>query len=106
MAPASNRVASAAVRDVDFRPKVVSTCSPVRAVKNLVAHGLDLLILPAFAAESQDESDLVYRTLHGISPYRELGFLRRPQRYLGPGVHRFSEILKAHAAVLQNSIHE
>ncbi|RKX32981.1 MAG: LysR family transcriptional regulator [Verrucomicrobia bacterium] len=89
--------------DVDFDPNVVSKCSQVRTVKNLVAHGLGLSFLPAIAAESQGESNLVYRRLRGISPYRELGIVRHPQRYLGTGARRFCETVKAHAATLRNS---
>jgi len=90
--------------EVDFSPNIVSKCSQVRTVKNLVAHGVGLSFLPAIAARSHDESKLVYRRLHGISPYRELGILRHPQRYLGTGARRFTEIVKAHTAALRRSI--
>lgn len=92
--------------DVDFNPNVVSECSQVRTVKNLVAHGIGLSFLPAIAAERHGESNLVYRKLRGISPYRELGIVRHPQRYLGTGARRFSKTVKAHATTLRNSILE
>jgi DNA-binding transcriptional LysR family regulator len=90
--------------DVDLNPNVVLENSQIRTVKNLVAYRVGLSFLPAIAAESQSESNLVYRRLRGISPYRELGIVRHPQWYLGSGARRFDETGKAHAARLRNPI--
>lgn len=92
--------------DVDFSPNVVSYCSQVRTVKNLVAYGVGLSFLPAIAAQTEGESDLVYRRLKDISPYRELGLIRHPQRYFGTGARRFTEIVRAHATALRTLIHD
>ena len=89
--------------ECDFNPIVVAHCSQVRTVKNLVAHGLGLSFLPAIAAGPHGESNLVYRRLQGISPFRELGIVRHPQRYFGTAARRFSEVVKAHAAILRVS---
>lgn len=87
--------------DVEFKPTVVAHCSQVRTVKNLVAQGLGLSFLPALAAQPQRETNLAYRRLQGISPYRELGIVRHPQRYFGTAARRFTEAVKAHASALK-----
>lgn len=89
--------------DMHFAPKVVAHCSQVRTVKNLVAHGVGLSFLPAIAARPQGDADLAYRRLQGISPYRELGIVRHPQRYFGTAARRFSEAVSAHTAALRVS---
>ena len=90
--------------DVGFRPDVLAHCSQVRTVKNLVGEGIGLSFLPALAAGPVGKSRLVYRRLHGISPFRELGIVRHPQRYFSSGAKRFTEVTKAHACALRESI--
>ncbi len=87
--------------DVDFIPNVVARCSQVRTVKNLVRHGIGLSFLPSIAAGPRGVSRLLYRRLAGISPFRELGIVRHPQRYFGSGARRFTEVVIAHAAALK-----
>lgn len=87
--------------DVDFVPRVVAQCSQVRTVKNLVAHGIGISFLPAIAAGPLGKSRLVYRRLQGISPFRELGLVRHPQRYFGTAAKRFTEAVVAHASALK-----
>jgi LysR family hydrogen peroxide-inducible transcriptional activator len=86
--------------DLHFEPNVVAHCSQVRSVKNLVAHGVGVSFLPAIAVGPPGKSRLAYRRLEGISPYRELGIVRHPQRYFGTAARRFSEAVTAHAAAL------
>lgn len=90
--------------DVDFRPKVVGRCAQVRTVKSMVARGLGISVLPSIAALSGEDSELAYRRLCGLSPYREIGIIRHPQRFLGSGARVFVRELKELAAAVTAKI--
>lgn len=81
----------------NFAPKIGYRCAQVRTVKQLVARGLGISILPQMARQDYDEGRLVYLRLTGAEPTREIAIIRHLQRYQSRGAEQFLKLLRGHA---------
>jgi LysR family hydrogen peroxide-inducible transcriptional activator len=78
----------------NFQPRIGHTCAQVANLKELVALGLGIAILPQLAQHSSDRDRLSYRQLQGHNPTRKLAVVRHLQRYQTSGATRFLDLLR------------
>lgn len=90
----------------NFQPRIGHTCAQITSLKELVALGLGVAILPQLAQHSQDRARLVYRQLHGHRPTRELAIIRHLQRYQTSGATRFLGLLRETFQSMSLNLHE
>lgn len=80
--------------DHHFEPRIGFRCAQVATVKALVALGVGISVLPRVAQSPEDKKDLVYISLAGASPTRELVVARHLQRYQSRGAEQFLSLLR------------
>jgi LysR family hydrogen peroxide-inducible transcriptional activator len=80
--------------DHDFEPNIGHRCAQVATVRELVAAGMGISILPQVAHAEDDHKTLVYRKLSGRAPTREIGIIRHLQRYQSRGAEQFIALLR------------
>jgi LysR family transcriptional regulator, hydrogen peroxide-inducible genes activator len=78
----------------DFIPRFGYRCAQVATLKALVATGVGIAILPEIARRPEDDPRLVYRTLSGQTPHREIGVIRHLQRYQSRGTEAFLKLVR------------
>ncbi len=86
--------------DHNFVPRLGHRCSHTATVKDLVALGTGVSILPRIAFKPEDKKTLVYRELSGRAPTREVVVIRHLQRYQTMGAEQFLKVLRATVADL------
>jgi LysR family hydrogen peroxide-inducible transcriptional activator len=86
--------------DHNFVPRLGHRCSQTATVKDLVALGTGVSILPRIAFKPEDKKTLVYRELSGRAPTREVVVIRHLQRYQTMGAEQFLKVLRATVADL------
>ncbi|HKB89889.1 MAG TPA: LysR family transcriptional regulator [Opitutaceae bacterium] len=79
--------------DNDFKPRIGYRCAQVSTLKSLVSLGRGVAILPK-VAQSADDTALVYKSLSGREPVREISIVRHVQRYQSKGATQFIALLK------------
>jgi LysR family hydrogen peroxide-inducible transcriptional activator len=67
-------------------------------VKELVAIGSGISILPRVARSTDDAGSLAYVTLADSEPFREIAVLRHMQRYQTRGAEQFLSLLRESSA--------
>ena len=83
--------------DHHFTLKIGYSCAQVTTLKDFVAMGAGISILPQVMRIPADRDKLVYLRLTGSTPVRELGIIRHLQRYQSRGAEQFLTLLRAHA---------
>ena len=83
--------------DHHFTLKIGYSCAQVTTLKDFVAMGAGISILPQVMRVPADRDKLVYLRLTGSTPVRELGIIRHLQRYQSRGAEQFLTLLRAHA---------
>lgn len=83
--------------DHNFAPKVGYRCAQVATLKQFVAMGLGISILPQGASLPGDREKLTYLRLTGSAPSRELAVIRHLQRYQSRGAEQFLALLREEA---------
>jgi len=83
--------------DHNFVPKVGYRCAQVATLKQFVAMGLAISILPQVARLPDDRDTLTYLRLTSTAPTRELAVIRHLQRYQSRGAEQFLAFLREHA---------
>ncbi|MFX3681287.1 MAG: LysR family transcriptional regulator [bacterium] len=78
----------------NFQPRIGHTCAQVEMLKELVALGLGVAILPRLAQNPDDRHRLVYRQLSTKNPTREIAVIRHLQRYQTTGAVQFLDLLR------------
>ena len=86
--------------DHDFEPHIGHLCAQIATVKAFVALGAGISILPLMVRAPEDAKSLVYRSLSGRAPQREIYVLRHLQRYQSRGTEQFLAILRETLAAL------
>jgi LysR family transcriptional regulator, hydrogen peroxide-inducible genes activator len=80
----------------NFEPRIAFRCAQVATLKNFVASGLGISILPEITRQEDDRDTLTYLRLTGSVPTRELAIVRHLQRYQTRGAEQFLGLLRAH----------
>ena len=83
--------------DHHFTLKIGYSCAQVTTLKDFVAMGAGISILPQVMRVPEDREKLVYLRLTGSTPVRELGVIRHLQRYQSRGAEQFLTLLREHA---------
>lgn len=86
--------------DHHFEPRIGFRCAQIATVKAFVALGAGVSILPRVVRAPEDEGSLVYVTLTGAEPTRELAVIRHVQRYQSRGSEQFLSVLRERAGEL------
>ena len=82
--------------DQQFRPQIGFRCAQVATLKQIVASGLGISLLPQLARQTEDRESLTYLRLTGSEPTRELVVIRHLQRYQSRGAEQFLILLREH----------
>lgn len=82
--------------DQKFQPRIRFRCAQVATLKQFVAMGLGISILPQLARLPDDRDTLTYLRLTGSEPTRELVVIRHLQRYQSRGAEQFLSLLRDH----------
>ena len=82
--------------DQQFRPQIGFRCAQVATLKQIVASGLGISLLPQLARQAEDRESLTYLRLTGSEPTRELVVIRHLQRYQSRGAEQFLSLLREH----------
>lgn len=82
--------------DQQFRPQIGFRCAQVATLKQIVASGLGISLLPQLARQTEDRESLTYLRLTGSEPTRELVVIRHLQRYQSRGAEQFLSLLREH----------
>jgi LysR family hydrogen peroxide-inducible transcriptional activator len=80
--------------DHHFEPRIGFRCAQIATVKALVGLGVGISILPRVAQAPEDRKNLLYVTLAGGAPARELAAVRHLQRYQSRGAEQFLALLR------------
>lgn len=89
--------------DQKFQPRIGFRCSQVATLKQFVASGLGIALLPQLARLPDDRDTLTYLRLTGSAPTRELVVIRHLQRYQSRGAEQFLSLLRAYVRTLDGS---
>jgi LysR family transcriptional regulator, hydrogen peroxide-inducible genes activator len=82
--------------DQKFQPRIGFRCSQVATLKQFIAAGLGISLLPQLARLPDDHDTLTYLRLTGSEPTRELVIIRHLQRYQTRGAEQFLRVLREH----------
>ena len=82
--------------DQNFQPKIGFRCAQVATLKQFIAAGLSISLLPQLARLPDDRDTLTYLRLTGSQPTRELAVIRHLQRYQSRGAEQFLALLRQH----------
>lgn len=82
--------------DQKFQPRIGFRCAQVATLKQFIATGLGISILPQLARLPEDRDTLTYLRLTGSVPTRELVVIRHLQRYQSRGAEQFLSLLRDH----------
>jgi len=82
--------------DQKFQPRIGFRCSQVATLKQFIAMGLGISLLPQLARLPDDHDTLTYLRLTGSEPTRELVIIRHLQRYQSRGAEQFLTVLRDH----------
>ncbi len=85
--------------DQKFQPRIGFRCAQVATLKQFVAAGLSISLLPQLARLPDDQEGLTYLRLTGSEPTRELVVIRHLQRYQSRGAEQFISLLRQHVQV-------
>jgi len=83
--------------DKNYTPRIAHTCAQMETLKDLVARGLGISVLPQLAQNPTDADRLIYRKLADAKPTREIGIVRHFQRYQTTGTNQFLDLLRTAA---------
>jgi LysR family transcriptional regulator, hydrogen peroxide-inducible genes activator len=75
--------------DQKFQPRIGYRCAQVATLKQFIASGLGISLLPELARQPADRDTLTYLRLTGSEPTRELVVIRHLQRYQSRGAEQF-----------------
>ncbi len=82
--------------DHKFQPRIGYRCAQVATLKQFIASGLGISLLPELARQPDDRDTLTYLRLTGSEITRELVVIRHLQRYQSRGAEQFLALLRAH----------
>lgn len=82
--------------DQKFQPRIGFRCAQVATLKQFIAAGLSISLLPQLARLPEDRDHLIYLKLTGSEPTRELVVIRHLQRYQSRGAEQFLSLLRQH----------
>ena len=82
--------------DHKFQPRIGYRCAQVATLKQFIASGLGISLLPELARQPGDRDSLTYLRLSGSEITRELVVIRHMQRYQSRGAEQFLTLLRAH----------
>ncbi len=82
--------------DQKFEPRFGFRCAQVATLKQFVANGLGISLLPQLARLPDDRDTLTYLRLTGSEPTRELVIIRHLQRYQSRGAEQFLSLLRTY----------
>jgi LysR family transcriptional regulator, hydrogen peroxide-inducible genes activator len=82
--------------DQKFQPRIGFRCAQVATLKQFIAMGLGISLLPQIARLPDDRDTLTYLRLTGSEPTRELVIIRHLQRYQSRGAEQFLTVLREH----------
>ena len=82
--------------DQKFQPRFGFRCAQVATLKQFIAMGLGISLLPQLARLPDDRDSLTYLRLTGSNPVRELVVIRHLQRYQSRGAEQFLAVLREH----------
>lgn len=82
--------------DHKFQPRIGYRCAQVATLKQFIASGLGISLLPELARQPGDRDTLTYLRLSGSEITRELVVIRHMQRYQSRGAEQFLTLLRAH----------
>jgi LysR family transcriptional regulator, hydrogen peroxide-inducible genes activator len=80
--------------DQKFQPRIGFRCAQVATLKQIIAMGLGISLLPELARQQDDRDTLTYLRLTGSQPTRELVVIRHLQRYQSRGAEQFLTLLR------------
>jgi LysR family hydrogen peroxide-inducible transcriptional activator len=80
--------------DQKFQPRIGYRCAQVATLKQFVASGFGISLLPELARQPADRDTLTYLRLTGSEPTRELVVIRHLQRYQSRGAEQFLALLR------------
>lgn len=80
--------------DQKFQPRIGYRCAQVATLKQFVASGLGISLLPELSRQPGDRDTLTYLRLTGSEPTRELVVIRHLQRYQSRGAEQFLTLLR------------
>lgn len=78
----------------EAKPNVVALCSQVRTMKELVAAGMGVAIVPEMAGGDQGVYNIVYRSLVSAKMTRLLFALTHSRRYLSPAARAVIDLVR------------
>jgi LysR family hydrogen peroxide-inducible transcriptional activator len=84
--------------DQKFQPRIGFRCAQVATLKQFIAMGLGISLLPELARQADDRDTLTYLRLTGSQPTRELVVIRHLQRYQSRGAEQFLTLLREHVS--------
>jgi LysR family hydrogen peroxide-inducible transcriptional activator len=84
--------------DQKFQPRIGFRCAQVSTLKQFIAMGLGISLLPELARQADDRDTLTYLRLTGSQPTRELVVIRHLQRYQSRGAEQFLTLLREHVS--------
>jgi DNA-binding transcriptional LysR family regulator len=91
----TRRIVEDAFADKGVRPVIAMAIDSPEAIKNLVAAGLGLAVLPRRAVQSElDSKSIVDLKIRGLRLERKLGLILRPGRYLSATARAFLGVLE------------
>jgi LysR family hydrogen peroxide-inducible transcriptional activator len=90
--------------DQQFRPNIAFRCAQVATLKQIVASGLGISLLPQLARLPEDRESLTYLRLTGSEPTRELVVIRHLQRYQSRGAEQFLTLLRQHIGAREAAV--
>jgi LysR family hydrogen peroxide-inducible transcriptional activator len=82
--------------DQKFQPRIGFRCAQTATLKQFIALGLGISLLPQLARLPDDRDTLTYLRLTGSQPTRELVVIRHLQRYQSRGAEQFLALLREH----------
>jgi len=85
--------------DQKFQPRIGFRCAQVATLKQFIAEGLSISLLPQLARLPDDRESLIYLRLTGSEPTRELVVIRHLQRYQSRGAEQFLTLLRKHVHI-------
>lgn len=90
--------------DQKLQPRIGIHCAQVATLKQFVAAGLGISILPQLARMPDDRETLTYLRLTGSAPTRELVVIRHLQRYQSRGAEQFLSVLREHVRLRNEAV--
>lgn len=90
--------------DQKLQPRIGIHCAQVATLKQFVAAGLGISILPQLARMADDRETLTYLRLTGSAPTRELVVIRHLQRYQSRGAEQFLSVLREHVRLRNEAV--